>query len=292
MATIDKYLDDIKNKTYGEDVRDAIHDGILQCYQDSTANAQIERIIEKGRETFNSIPENYSTLTAEVDDLKAALSQETDNLIEIGFESLPKNGINATVKPDGIHLYGISTINTAFRIRFSEDVVFPAGEYKIGLSESISGTGAAICVLNVGVSPNVIIKQVSEKGFSTFTLSTDTLVRFVIVVSSSATFSDLVIKPMCVNGTIEWPRYYIQRITAYDGVLYNKITDIEKILSLPNITTFDQKSIVENFEDGRKNIISISGDQIIERIYDTDGITLLRTRTTTFSRNTIVTENT
>lgn len=67
MAAIDTYLEDIKNKTYGEDVRDAIHDGILQCYQDSTANAQIERIIAKGQETYNSIPEKYSTLTDEVD---------------------------------------------------------------------------------------------------------------------------------------------------------------------------------------------------------------------------------
>lgn len=77
MATIDTYLEDIKNKTYGEDVRDAIHDGILQCYQDSTANAQIERIIEKGQETFNSIPENYSTLTDEVGVLKVALNYHT-----------------------------------------------------------------------------------------------------------------------------------------------------------------------------------------------------------------------
>ena len=73
MATIDTYLEDIKNKVYGEDVRDAIHDGILQCYQDSTANAQIERIIEKGQETYDSIPGDYTTLSNSVSDLRAAI---------------------------------------------------------------------------------------------------------------------------------------------------------------------------------------------------------------------------
>lgn len=39
MAGIEEYLDKIKNAVYGRDVRDAIHDGIHQCYEDGKAGA-------------------------------------------------------------------------------------------------------------------------------------------------------------------------------------------------------------------------------------------------------------
>ena len=39
MATIQDYLDLIKNAIYGKDVRQAIHDGIQQCYYDGKAGA-------------------------------------------------------------------------------------------------------------------------------------------------------------------------------------------------------------------------------------------------------------
>lgn len=38
MATIQDYLDLIKNAIYGKDVRQAIHDGILQCYLDASGD--------------------------------------------------------------------------------------------------------------------------------------------------------------------------------------------------------------------------------------------------------------
>lgn len=39
MADIQTYLDQIKNAQYGKDVRQSIHDGIKQCYEDGKAGA-------------------------------------------------------------------------------------------------------------------------------------------------------------------------------------------------------------------------------------------------------------
>ena len=39
MSNIQGYLEKIKNARFGKDVRQAIHDGIKQCYEDGKANS-------------------------------------------------------------------------------------------------------------------------------------------------------------------------------------------------------------------------------------------------------------
>ena len=77
-------LEQIEKAVYGRDVRKAIHDGIAQCYTDSTANAQKADIEAKGEEVLASIPDSYEVLHNDVNDLRSAfdnkISLDSDNL--------------------------------------------------------------------------------------------------------------------------------------------------------------------------------------------------------------------
>lgn len=50
MSVIDNYLQEIKTAVYGEEVRDAIHDAIQQCYTD----------VSEGGAAFDSIAESFN----------------------------------------------------------------------------------------------------------------------------------------------------------------------------------------------------------------------------------------
>lgn len=83
MSSIDNYLQEIKTAVYGEEVRDAIHDAIEQCYEDvnqqismveAAGSAQIAAVQAKGAETIETIPDNYDALAENV-------KNERDNVI-------------------------------------------------------------------------------------------------------------------------------------------------------------------------------------------------------------------
>ena len=60
MASIQEYLDLIKNAIYGKDVRQAIHDGIQQCYYDGQAGA----IDLSARQRLDTDEANITSLTS------------------------------------------------------------------------------------------------------------------------------------------------------------------------------------------------------------------------------------
>lgn len=64
--SIEQDIAQIRGAIYGREVRESIAHGLEQCYEDSTANAQIALIEAKGAETIASIPSDYSTLSAGV----------------------------------------------------------------------------------------------------------------------------------------------------------------------------------------------------------------------------------
>lgn len=78
MATIAQIVEQIRHAVFGKDVRENIAEGIEKCYEDSTANAQIALIEAKGAETIESIPDDYTKLSAEVVNLKSALNIDTE----------------------------------------------------------------------------------------------------------------------------------------------------------------------------------------------------------------------
>lgn len=60
MASIQEYLNQIKNAIYGKDVRQAIHDGIQQCYYDGHAGA----VDLSARQRLDTDEANITSLTS------------------------------------------------------------------------------------------------------------------------------------------------------------------------------------------------------------------------------------
>lgn len=67
MADIQTYLDQIKNAQYGKDVRQSIHDGIKQCYEDGKAGA-IDLTAREDINALNSALEPKLTLLKSADE--------------------------------------------------------------------------------------------------------------------------------------------------------------------------------------------------------------------------------
>lgn len=89
MGAIDIFLEHIRHAVYGKDVRESIASGIEQCYHDSTANAQMEAIEEKGAEVLASIPDDYTELSEDVAGLKSAFAYTNINNFVDGNKTLP-----------------------------------------------------------------------------------------------------------------------------------------------------------------------------------------------------------
>lgn len=89
MPSIDQIIAQIRTAVYGKDVRENIADGIEQCYEDSTANAQMALIEAKGAETIASIPSDYTELCNDVNNIKKGVSNDNKNILEaIADESI------------------------------------------------------------------------------------------------------------------------------------------------------------------------------------------------------------
>ena len=167
MATIEQDLAQIRQAVYGEEVREAIADGIEQCYQDSTANGQIDRIIAKGQETYDSIPEDYSGLSDEVSYLNSALSSsykvaesiDIGNLVESG-QLNPETGANMSNSATTTRTnYVVCNVPTMIKMD-SSDYLFCGWAYTTnsasGAATSITGRaytgGGAIIVPQGGTN--------------------------------------------------------------------------------------------------------------------------------------------
>lgn len=107
MSSIEQDLSQIRHAIYGREVREAIADGIEQCYNDSTANSQIERINqnadEKLREVLDEIPDSYEDLQDDVSDLKNAFAEYNcvDALVFLDGVNRTHNGITFHWNTDG-----------------------------------------------------------------------------------------------------------------------------------------------------------------------------------------------
>lgn len=78
MATIQDYLDLIKNAIYGKDVRQAIHDGIQQCYYDGKAGStdlEARQRLDSAEGSLTSLGSRMSTAENDIDVLDSRVDQ-------------------------------------------------------------------------------------------------------------------------------------------------------------------------------------------------------------------------
>lgn len=85
MAGIEKYLKTIKNGVFGRDVRQAIHDGINQVYEDATFDGNTNMEVAKARGRFDTLSQNLMSINASAD----AANQKASQLIN---DKVDKNG--------------------------------------------------------------------------------------------------------------------------------------------------------------------------------------------------------
>ncbi|WP_105208070.1 hypothetical protein [Streptococcus suis] len=71
---IDNHLKVIKEGVFGRDVRQAIHDGIQQAYDDATAEGNSNMEVAKARGTFDNLSKRFENITGELGFIKEALT--------------------------------------------------------------------------------------------------------------------------------------------------------------------------------------------------------------------------
>lgn len=100
MADIQTYLDQIKNAQYGKDVRQSIHDGIKQCYDDGKAGA----IDLKAREDIASLNSALSRIiVTDITNVTFKYNNENNiNRFEIAYEL--QDGCIALLWWDGVNI--------------------------------------------------------------------------------------------------------------------------------------------------------------------------------------------
>ena len=82
---IDQYLKVIKEGVFGRDVRQAIHDGIEQVYEDATFEGNANMEVAKARGGFDTLSENLKSINASAD----AANQKASQLVN---DKVDKNG--------------------------------------------------------------------------------------------------------------------------------------------------------------------------------------------------------
>ena len=168
----------------------------------------------------------FEDLVDRVDNLSQSVCEETINLIDIDFEPMPKNGISAIAKTDGIHMSGTnSDTENITRLYITKPKVFPTGTYTFGLAENIGfGTTLSAYAFNMDTTPVSTLAGANMTGENTFTLESDTTVRFALQITKSANVDGAIVKPMCVSGTT-LPSYYLPRVDAVDHYARSNISD-------------------------------------------------------------------
>ena len=198
---------------------------------------QVDAVEDKGEEVLASIPQDYSALSGEVDDLKSAITKSdtksgTEFLLVDALEKSTvsvegtsgtkvfvsggniakplheeeQNGIRLTVDADGtIHLNGTSTQSTAlFVTPTDERFTLYKGKYTYFAHNPVIQNRVNIRLLD-NYTTIGDTQQLESKDFSyTVELNADvTRARIGVAVVSGTTLNDFIIRPQLVQGEVD-----------------------------------------------------------------------------------------
>ncbi|NQN86614.1 SGNH/GDSL hydrolase family protein [Streptococcus suis] len=96
---IDNHLKVIKEGVFGRDVRQAIHDGIQQAYDDATANGNANMEVARARGEFDNLAQHLSSINANANTAnKLAQSLDATKLDKKGIEQITYEMLTQDVK--------------------------------------------------------------------------------------------------------------------------------------------------------------------------------------------------
>ncbi|HFI0021333.1 TPA: M14 family metallopeptidase [Streptococcus suis] len=152
---IDNYLKVIKEGVFGRDVRQAIHDGIEQAYEDATANDNANMEVAKARGIFDTLPDRLNSITSvsintnmEVvkargtySNLKLRLDAEADSIRRkldnvggaVDVEHLSQN-VKEMMTGGNVPIVGINAVDT---INTRDEAITPAKTTFINTSNNL-----------------------------------------------------------------------------------------------------------------------------------------------------------
>ncbi|HEL2203033.1 TPA: hypothetical protein TZE22_000320 [Streptococcus suis] len=108
---IDNHLKVIKEGVFGRDVRQAIHDGIQQAYDDATANGNANMEVAKARATFETLAGRLASMSDKLDD-KANAAWVESQLQNI-LSSSPKSSLASLAEIQSTYPTGANGIVVA-----------------------------------------------------------------------------------------------------------------------------------------------------------------------------------
>ncbi|HEL1894140.1 TPA: SGNH/GDSL hydrolase family protein [Streptococcus suis] len=118
---IDNHLKVIKEGVFGRDVRQAIHDGIQQAYDDATANGNANMEVAKARGTAVTLGDRLQTMDGKISqtttDITRTEARIDDLIANAGNGTVPSELTDMRIGYDGT---GFKTAGEAMRTQFLE----------------------------------------------------------------------------------------------------------------------------------------------------------------------------
>lgn len=256
MSAIDTILETIKNAVYGRDIRQAIHDGIKQCYEDATGDPLSDNTATAGQapiadgqggwawgdiEAGDSVPtevrqailalfqnavyisEDMADEVAVVESWASEVTAITLSKTSLSFGSVQAVILTATTTPSGATVIWSSSDTSVVTV--NNGVVTPVGNGNCTITAS-AGSVSATCAVRVTAFATVtgISAVYTQSGTVYDTDSLDDLKNDLVVTatyddSSTETITNYTLSGTLTEGTSTIVVSYSEKTTTFNVVV-------------------------------------------------------------------------